>query len=126
MAVRSQTNIEGKIVKIVNARVLLNHKLTENSYLWFKDSKIIDPQELFFQDHKEPDVVIDAENAIVAPGYLDIQINGAFGIDFADESLPVEDIAKNKDIVAKGLLKFGCTSFCPTLVSSAPQVYHKV
>ncbi|KAG2184578.1 hypothetical protein INT43_000487 [Umbelopsis isabellina] len=126
MAVRPQTDTEGKIVKIINARVLLNHKLTENSYLWFKDSKIIDPQELFFQDHKEPDMVIDAENAIVAPGYLDIQINGAFGIDFADENLPVEDIARNKDVVAKGLLQFGCTSFCPTLVSSAPQVYHKV
>lgn len=117
---------EGKVVKIVNARLLLNHEIVENTYLWFRDGQIVDPQVLFFNDHREPDEIIDAHNAIVVPGYLDVQINGAFGIDFADETLSTEEIEKNRDTVALGLLKYGCTSFCPTLVSSAPQVYHKV
>lgn len=117
---------EGKVIKIINARLLLQHELVENTYLWLRDGKIVDPQELFFNDHREPDQIIDAQNAIVVPGYLDLQINGAFGIDFADESVSVEEIEKNRDAVARGLLKYGCTSFCPTLVSSDSHVYHKV
>jgi N-acetylglucosamine-6-phosphate deacetylase len=126
MSLDQASSTEGKVIKIVNARLLLDHEIVENTYLWFRDGKIVDPQELFFNDHREPDEVIDANGAIVVPGYLDVQINGAFGIDFADTSLPVEEIEMNRDIVAKGLLKYGCTSFCPTLVSSAPHVYHKV
>ncbi|KAH8554553.1 hypothetical protein BGW37DRAFT_517089 [Umbelopsis sp. PMI_123] len=116
------TSSVGKVIKIINARLLLDHEIVENTYLWFRDGKIVDPQELFFNDHREPDEIIDANNAIVVPGYVDVQINGAFGIDFADESLSTDEIEKNRDTVALGLLRYGCTSFCPTLVSSAPQV----
>ncbi|CAO3681763.1 unnamed protein product [Umbelopsis vinacea] len=126
MSLDQASSTEGKVIKIVNARLLLDHEIVENTYLWFRDGKIVDPQELFFKDYREPDEVIDANGAIVVPGYLDVQINGAFGVDFADTSLPVEEIEMNRDIVAKGLLKYGCTSFCPTLVSSAPHVYHKM
>lgn len=52
-----------------------------------------------------------------------VYLLGGFGIDFSNNVDNVEEgIAK----VAKGLLKFGVTSFCPTLVTSPSDVYHKI
>jgi N-acetylglucosamine-6-phosphate deacetylase len=110
----------------VNARLLLDHKIVQDSYLWFQDGKIIHPQNLFFDQHRDADEIIDAKGALVAPGYLDIQINGGYGIDFADNEGSLEKIQDDINTVAKGLLQYGCTAFCPTVVSSAPEVYNKV
>lgn len=115
-----------KIYKIVNARLLLEHKIVENSYLWFQNGKIIHPQNLFFSARRDADEVIDAKGLLVVPGFIDTQINGSYGIDFADHEEPVDILKKNIDKVAKGLLQYGCTAFCPTIVSSAPEVYEKV
>ncbi|KAI7872295.1 hypothetical protein BDF14DRAFT_1751733 [Spinellus fusiger] len=120
------TNSNEKIYKIINARLLINHEIVENSYLWYKGGKIIHPQSLFFDHHRDADEIIDAKGLLVVPGFIDTQINGAYGIDFADYEDSVETIKKNINIVAKGLLKYGCTAFCPTIVSSSPEVYEKV
>lgn len=117
---------KSKITKIVNARLLLDHKIVKDSYLWFQDGKIIHPQNLFFDQHRDADEIIDAQGMMVVPGYMDIQINGGYGIDFADHEGSLDQIQKDVDTVAKGLLQYGCTAFCPTVVSSAPEVYNKV
>jgi len=65
--------------------------------------------------------VVDCKGLILAPGFIDVQINGAFGVDFSNLTTTEEDVAT----VAKGLLQHGVTSFCPTLVTSTPEVYHK-
>lgn len=115
-----------KIYKIINARLLLEHKIVENSYLWFQNGKIIHPQNLFFSARRDADEIIDAKGLLVVPGFIDTQINGSYGIDFADHEEPVDILKNNIDKVAKGLLQYGCTAFCPTIVSSAPEVYDKV
>ncbi|CAK6979480.1 N-acetylglucosamine-6-phosphate deacetylase isoform X2, partial [Scomber scombrus] len=48
---------------------------------------------------------------------------GGYGIDF---SQPSEDVSTGISFVAKKILEHGVTSFCPTLVTSPPAVYHKV
>lgn len=48
---------------------------------------------------------------------------GGFGIDFANNAT---DVQTGLRTVANGLLKYGVTSFCPTLVTSTPEVYHKI
>lgn len=52
-----------------------------------------------------------------------IFVLGGFGIDF---SFNVDSVEEGIDRVAKGLLTHGVTSFCPTLVTSPSEVYHKV
>lgn len=49
--------------------------------------------------------------------------SGGYGFDF---SQPSEDISGGVSLVAKKILEHGVTSFCPTLISSPPHVYHKV
>jgi N-acetylglucosamine-6-phosphate deacetylase len=119
-------SINDKIYKIINARLLLEHEIVENSYLWYQNGKIIHPQNLFFSARRDADEIIDAKGLLVVPGFIDTQINGAYGIDFADSEEPVEVLKQNINKVAKGLLQYGCTAFCPTVVSSPAEVYEKV
>jgi len=48
---------------------------------------------------------------------------GGFGIDF---SYNVDNVEEGIAKVAKGLLEHGVTSFCPTLVTSPSEIYHKI
>ncbi|CAG8611933.1 13086_t:CDS:2 [Cetraspora pellucida] len=113
------------LVKIVNARLIRNHKIIDDDVLYLYNGKIIDPQTYFFTFGDLPDVVIDAKGLLVAPGFIDVQINGAFGVDFS-QMQSEEKMRKGIDNVAKGLLKYGCTSFVPTIISSGIEVYQKV
>lgn len=63
------------------------------------------------------DVVVDAGGWIL-PGLIDLQVNGAGGVDLtsaSDPSLALEQVART-------LAVHGVTAFCPTLVSSPRQV----
>ena len=50
----------------------------------------------------------------VAPGLIDIQINGYMGIDFASQDLTIEGLRE----ATKALWKEGVTSFLPTLITA--------
>ena len=54
---------------------------------------------------------LDASGLILAPGFIDIQINGAFGCDFTTQPASVWE-------AAEGLPRFGITAFLPTLITS--------
>ncbi|KAF9116345.1 hypothetical protein BGX27_003338 [Mortierella sp. AM989] len=114
-----------KVTKITNCRILRDHKIVEKDAIWIQDGKIIDPHKFFWYQKRLPDVVLDAEGLLVVPGFIETQINGAFGVDF---SLPLDHDKYEKGIlrVSRGLLKYGTTSYCPTIVSSSASVYHKV
>lgn len=48
---------------------------------------------------------------------------GGFGIDFTHN---INNVQEGINKVAKRLLEFGVTSFCPTLVTSPSEIYHKI
>lgn len=59
---------------------------------------------------------IGSPTSSILPGLLDIQLNGAFGDDFADATA---DMAR----ICAGLPQFGVTGFVPTIVTSPREAY---
>ena len=55
-----------------------------------------------------------APQMYVAPGLIDIQINGYMGVDFADQDLTLEGIRK----ATRALWKEGVTTYLPTLITA--------
>ena len=56
----------------------------------------------------------DSPEVYVAPGLIDLQINGYMGIDFADQNLTIDGIRE----ATKSLWKEGVTSYLPTLITA--------
>jgi N-acetylglucosamine-6-phosphate deacetylase len=63
-----------------------------------------------------PSGALGGHGTRIVPGLLDIQLNGAFGHDFAAPSADLETIGR-------GLPRFGVTGFVPTIVTSPPAAY---
>ncbi len=59
------------------------------------------------------DNVIDCRDLIISPGFIDLQCNGAVGLDVTTAPGGIE-------AVARALPRFGVTSFLPTVVTSPP------
>lgn len=59
--------------------------------------------------------LIDAEDLIVSPGFIDIQINGAFGYDFTQDPTTIWQVGER-------LPELGVTSFLPTVVTSPGEI----
>ncbi|XP_062387819.1 N-acetylglucosamine-6-phosphate deacetylase [Sardina pilchardus] len=110
------------ITQFINCRILRDHKIQRED-LWVREGKILDPEKLFFDEKGFADTRIDCKNRIIAPGFIDVQINGGYGVDF---SLASGDISGGVSMVAKKILEHGVTSFCPTLVTSPSSVYSQV
>ncbi len=102
---------DSQIQRFYHARILLDHQLIEGE-LWVSGGKIIPPQE-------KADLEIDVGGNILAPGFIDLQINGGFGCDFSRNPEKIEEVAKQ-------LLSFGVTSFLPTVISSSPEQYRRL
>lgn len=58
------------------------------------------------------------EELYIAPGLIDLQLNGYKGVDFNDEKLSFEKIEK----AVYELLKDGVTGFLPTLITNDPRI----
>lgn len=113
---------DAPITQFINCRILRDHQLQRED-LWVREGKILDPEKLFFDEQGYADHSVDCHGCIVAPGFIDVQMNGGYGIDFSQDS---KDVDSGVSFVAKKILEHGVTSFCPTLVTSPPDVYRKV
>ncbi|XP_004373463.1 N-acetylglucosamine-6-phosphate deacetylase [Trichechus manatus latirostris] len=110
------------VLQFTNCRLLRGGRLLRED-LWVREGRILDPEKLFFDERRLADRQQDCGGCILAPGFIDVQINGGFGVDF---SLATEDVGSGVALVARKILSHGVTAFCPTLVTSPPEVYHKV
>ncbi|KAI2576592.1 AMDHD2 isoform 10 [Pan troglodytes] len=110
-----------RVLQFTNCRILRGGKLLRED-LWVRGGRILDPEKLFFEERRVADERRDCGGRILAPGFIDVQINGGFGVDFSQAT---EDVGSGVALVARRILSHGVTSFCPTLVTSPPEVYHK-
>ena len=51
---------------------------------------------------------------VIAPGFIDVQVNGYMGVSFTDEGLTTDDVKK----ATEGLWKEGVTTYLPTIITA--------
>lgn len=117
----SPSNVIKLLIQLKNCRLYRDAQLISED-LWIRDGVIQDPKSIFFDEKTQADLQIDCENLIISPGFIDVQINGAFGKDFTNDLNTDECL----NTVSNGLLQYGVTSYCPTLISSEPDAYHRI
>jgi N-acetylglucosamine-6-phosphate deacetylase len=117
-----QPKLNTMIIKLTNCRLVQNGKLIKDDLL-IRNGKILDPMHVFYIEKLMSDFEIDCNNLIISPGFIDTQLNGGFGRDFTNTD---EDLIENLKHVSKKLLAYGVTAYCPTIISSEPQVYAKL
>ena len=105
-----------------NCTLVRQHALVTDD-LWIRDGKIINPQAVFFDERTQADFDYDCRGVLIAPGYIDLQINGAFGHDFSSPNEASEEMLTT---VARKLTSHGVTAFTPTIVSSEANTYKAV
>src|SRR5215210_8816571 len=62
--------------------------------------------------------VHDHAGSLILPGFVDLQVNGAFGVDVASESSRLPELSE-------ALLSTGVTSYLPTVISSPEGIYEE-
>src|SRR5215212_3322040 len=67
----------------------------------------------------EADEVHDYPDSLLLPGFVDLQVNGAFGVDVATEPSRVPELSRD-------LLSTGTTAYLPTVISSPEGLYEEV
>lgn len=70
-----QQQQRGKLLKFFNCSLLRDHKVIVDD-LWVRNGKILDPKKIFYDEQALADVRIDCGGLLLAPGFIDAQING--------------------------------------------------
>jgi N-acetylglucosamine-6-phosphate deacetylase len=116
------------VTKFTNCLLVKGDDLVSED-LWVSSisGKILNGQEMIFEHRVAPDQVLDLGGRILSPGFIETQMNGAYGFDFS--VIPDEGAAaygKGVLRINRSLITAGVTSYLPTLTSQSPEVYHEV
>jgi N-acetylglucosamine-6-phosphate deacetylase len=91
------------------------HVVTPSGTLAPLDVVVDGPSIVGLHEHRAGDTsgAIDVTGKLVAPGYIDVQINGGWGDDFTNDPASIARVAGR-------LPSTGVTAFLPTIVTSPP------
>lgn len=114
------------ITKLTNCRLVKGDRIVEED-LWISshNGKILPSQQIFYEYQLMPERTIDLKGRLLAPGFIDVQFNGAYGFDFSVIPDDLADYAKGVRTLNRRLVNTGVTSYLPTIVSQKREVYHK-
>lgn len=102
---------------IINGDLFLGKNFYKGKVLVLSGERIVDIIEEKDLDSFYPEIEkIDAEGAYVTPGFIDLQLNGCGGVLFNDD-ISLETL----ETMHKTNLKYGCTSFTPTLITTSDE-----
>jgi N-acetylglucosamine-6-phosphate deacetylase len=96
---------------IQNATVFTPERRIEDGAVLIDGRQIIDVGPTRQITHPPEAKIIDASGLMLAPGFIDLQINGAFGHDFTADPQSVWAVAAR-------LPEYGVTTFLPTIVTA--------
>lgn len=102
---------------LTNCRFYTGYEILENHAVIINGDKI---ERICKLDELPTGIAIEnLQGAIVAPGFIDIQVNGCGGVQFNEtlDALSVETLEKMQ---ATNLI-YGCTSYLPTLITSTDE-----
>lgn len=98
-------------------------------YVNQRTGKIVSGQSFFFSDRSQPARVIDLHGQILSPGLIDVQINGAYGIDFSElDDGPTGDtryVAGLEHVCAR-IVETGTTALVPTIITQKEELYARL
>ena len=99
-----------KSLRFINGQVFLESQFSREPFA-VQEGKIV-------AEAASSCAEIDCKGALIIPGFIDLQINGGFGVDFTSNP---EELNK----VAKKLPSFGVTSFLMTVISQPLNRYQE-
>src|ERR1035437_5660011 len=103
---------KNKRLKIYNGQVVTTSRIIKNATVLVRAGII----EAVVEGNPELPGAneIDAKGKYIAPGLIDLQVNGFSGVDFSDKDLTIEELRK----ATKALWKVGVTTFLPTVITN--------
>jgi N-acetylglucosamine-6-phosphate deacetylase len=113
------TNSELSRVLVRNARIVLPDRIAESAGMLIEAGRIARILEGAFAPAAETDSVVDLNGATVFPGFIDVHIHGAAGVDTMEAGS--EDLLR----IAEFLASRGVTAWLPTLVPGPVEQYQK-
>ena len=96
------------MIQVIEGNIIFPNK-SEFGQLVIQDQKIAEII-LNKSEFKVADVIAK-DNEFISAGFIDLQINGAFGKEFKTDEDAIQ-------VVSNEIYKFGTTSFCPTVTTS--------
>lgn len=98
---------------LINGRIYTGHDVLDNHAVVIADGKI----ERVCETAELPANMEtrDLDGTILAPGFIDLQLNGCGGVQFNDSLEAIS--VKTLEIMQKANEKSGCTSYLPTLIT---------
>lgn len=106
---------------LINGRIFTGYQVLDDYALIIDDALIsaVCPTASLPADIERRDL----SGALLAPGFIDLQLNGCGGVQFNDslDALSVGTL----EIMQRANEKSGCTSFLPTLITSPEEFMHR-
>lgn len=102
-----------------NGRIVLPERVVENASLLVQDERIGEIVESRVDQRSPANTIIDLDGLTLFPGFIDIHIHGAVGVDTMDAD--ASDLIR----VSEFLASQGVTSWLPTLVPASVADYRR-
>ncbi|MEW5288079.1 N-acetylglucosamine-6-phosphate deacetylase [Erwinia papayae] len=106
---------------LTNGRIYTGHEILDNHAVVISDGLI---DRVCARDALPANVALrDVNGALIAPGFIDLQLNGCGGVQFNDDLAAIS--SETLHIMQKANEKSGCTSFLPTLITSSDEMIRR-